>query len=167
MRKAFLLFITLTFGLQLCFSQDAVIIGNLKPIDSSDVDITKDIYELWLDGENGSHAYATINPDFTFKFENLREGLYTLIIPAFIKQDTYRISLKNNQKFKIEIPISYYCEYDKSENDKTCPECKKTDKSIPIIYGLFGGNGKDNWSGGCLKTGCDPNWYCKRDKTKF
>jgi hypothetical protein len=56
-----------------------------------------------------------------------------------------------------------------------CPQCGKTDKVIPIIYGYPGEDlfrdqqaGKVRLGGCCVSgDGKDPQWYCKRDREEF
>ncbi|WP_197070418.1 carboxypeptidase regulatory-like domain-containing protein [Hymenobacter sp. DG25B] len=56
---------------------------------------------------------------------------------------------------------------------KTCPVCMKEDQVIPIVYGLpskrMMERAKNNKIklAGCQITGCDPQWYCKRDEREF
>ncbi len=54
----------------------------------------------------------------------------------------------------------------------TCPKCNNTDKVIPIRYGLLspyiqGDPGVDFELGSCIRTPCEPRWYCKRDTLHF
>jgi len=81
------------------------------------------------------------------------------------------------------------CPYEKTKNNR-CPVCKKTDKTIPIVYGLIieitdanpniiETNGvriisdtpiikkKKYKSGGCVVSDCQPSWFCERDDKKF
>lgn len=55
---------------------------------------------------------------------------------------------------------------------KKCPE-NHTDNIIPIVYGLPNkkmirkAERKKIFLGGCLITGCDPEWYCPKHKLTF
>jgi len=70
------------------------------------------------------------------------------------------------------------CRYDKTKDQLFCPKCKKTDKVLPIQYGLpiplydSLGNVLDDWSkvhlGGCVMDAyCNPTKYCKRCSLEF
>ena len=55
----------------------------------------------------------------------------------------------------------------------SCPVCNKKDEVIPVIYGMPGEKlmrkaekGKVKL-GGCVISGGDRKWYCKRDETWF
>jgi len=69
------------------------------------------------------------------------------------------------------IPISYGLT--KRINDEEVKKYK-SNELIVRIDSTSNGFIKKNWSkkkesysGGCVITGCDPNWYCKRDDYKF
>jgi hypothetical protein len=127
---------------------------------------------------------GTADLDGNYKFENVTPGVYS-IRTHFIGYGEKIISNLNiRQDTSMRLNIRKYCEYDKSINDKYCPVCHQTDKVIPICYGLViyehgkpltDSTGKvqkvketnECYPAGCAITGCDPNWYCKRDKTKF
>ena len=112
-----------------------------------------------------------------FKFVNVMKGVYNIRISSIGFSDTTFASIALSGDTVLQLNIHRFCIYDASLNDKTCPVCHKTDKVIPIKYGLLitekgkkkkeTGSSDEFYSGGCVITGCDPNWYCKRDKTKF
>jgi hypothetical protein len=90
--------------------------------------------------------------------------------------DTIFRDIKIVDNTLIKLNVHQFCKYDASINDKTCPICHKKDKVIPIRYGLpVSVNGENpmkhegkTWkAGGCNISKCDPNWYCKRDRTEF
>lgn len=69
------------------------------------------------------------------------------------------------------------CAYNRQGIDNRCPKCRKTDKVLPILYGLRvplydeAGNILDEYRkyrpGGCSVSDCDPGWYCQRDELSF
>jgi len=71
------------------------------------------------------------------------------------------------------INFPYQCDLNKYTGGRICPKCKKSDKVIPIIYGLAdplsvkGQVGVDYDLGTCSTTDCDPKWHCKRDNNDF
>lgn len=86
------------------------------------------------------------------------------------KNKTCPICKKDDQV----IPISYGLTV--KINDKEVEEYKSNVLVIRINENKGKPNGiiKKNWSenresypGGCVTTGCDPNWYCKRNDYKF
>src|SRR4030095_6185152 len=74
----------------------------------------------------------------------------------------------------IHVTCPTICNYNLPIRNLECPKCHKTDKRIPINYGMeipdwIAPKQKvfESYPGGCTLSGCDPTWYCKRDKTKF
>jgi len=71
------------------------------------------------------------------------------------------------------ISFPFNCALNKYTGGRVCPKCKKSDKVIPIIFGLpdpfslKGEVGVDYDLGGCFVTACDPDWHCKRDNNDF
>lgn len=171
-------FITILFciGFLSGFAQNSVIKGKLiaeLPEETERiVKRTKVILEI-----NEKIITADLDDDLNFSFYDLKAGNFKIRTepkPA----GTNRIIidfLKPNDTINIKLPYSLTCKYDKSKKDKTCPVCKKEDQVIPISYGLIVEitkkgevkKEKEYKSGGCVTTGCDPNWYCKRDEIDF
>lgn len=123
----------------------------------------------------GSSKIAFLDKDLNFSFDSLFSGITLLRIIGGIQLDTVikNILIQDGKTTHLEITLNP-CKYNKSKKDMTCPVCKKKDESIPIVYGLLIDTGKKTkrkekeiYTGGCVISGCDPNWYCKRDKTKF
>ncbi len=165
MKKTVLIFFLFLNGINFCLAQNATIKGKLIPIDSSDVEIAKNIEYVFMPNSNEKHKLAKVNADLTFIFENVESDSITLIVPATIRKSNFTFYLEDNETKEIEIPISYYCEYDKSKNDKTCPICKKENRVIQTCHSMF--YDRKCHSLGCLGMECEPNWYCKRDKITF
>tara|TARA_R100001369_G_scaffold91940_1_gene134869 strand:- start:2128 stop:2631 length:504 start_codon:yes stop_codon:yes gene_type:complete len=167
MKKNIIILIFILFGINLGLAQNATIEGKLVPTDSSDYKIAENIETVFMMISKDKNRSAKINSDLSFRFENVESDSIILIIPATIKKTSYRFYIENNKTKKIEIPISYYCEYDNSENNKTCPICHKYNRVIPVSHGLSIHYDKEYHDLGCLKTECDPNWFCKRDNITF
>ena len=124
-----------------------------------------------------------------FLLDSLREGIYTIKInyAGFRDSIISNITVKNAQSSTLTIYYPAPCRFDSNRNNKTCPICNKSNKVLPISYGLpvftdkYGNDiqnrrkrnatirrfEKERYFGGCEITGCDPNWYCKRCKYKF
>lgn len=76
------------------------------------------------------------------------------------------------------LSLQVTCRYDKTKDQLFCPTCKKTDKVLPIRYGLpvptydSLGNVLDDWTkvhlGGCtMDVYCNPTKYCNRCSLEF
>ena len=106
-----------------------------------------------------------------FNFDSVPIGKYDLSASFVGYGDTTikGIYITKDTIINLKIILPPPCVYDKNIHDKTCPICKKKNKVIPILYGLPIGklNEEKYYYAGCNITTCQPNWYCKRDKTKF
>jgi hypothetical protein len=103
---------------------------------------------------------------------NLPAGIYKIQLSHAGYRDTILQNVQVLDGEVMDLSIEYpYCQYD-AEN-KTCPICSKKDEVIPIMYGYPSKGALDSQKrgklllAGCEITGCDPHWYCKRDKNKF
>jgi hypothetical protein len=123
----------------------------------------------------GNSRIVFPDKDLNFSLDSLFSGITMLRIVRGLQPDTLikNIMIEDGKTIHLEITLTP-CKYEKSKKDKTCPVCKKKDQSIPIVYGLLVDTGKKTrrkekefYTGGCVISGCDPNWYCKRDKRKF
>ncbi len=138
-----------------------------------------------LDRNTGEgFAYANV------QIESLGQGCVSDTAGNFIIHplpvDTYKIKISsigykdtiiNNvivQKDSITLlKINYPAFCASNVKNNRCPICNKTDKAIRIVYGFPGrklmkrANRKEVRLGGCIISGCDPFWYCKRDKVEF
>ena len=114
-----------------------------------------------------------VDSNLAFEFTHVMCGLARIRVkPRSYPIDFgYRLEIDPNETIYLEIDYAPICEYAKSVNDKTCPVCKKKNRVIPIVYGLITFTNKKEtknyYRGGCVTYGCDPNWYCRRDNTKF
>ena len=130
-----------------------------------------------------SSATKIIITDFSdvdgkFKFKHVKEGYYCIKTSDIVYGDSIFRNIKIYDDTLLILDIHKLCKYDNSINDKKCPICHKTNKVIPICYGLpitidekpkkrRIKSLKECYFAGCQITHCDPHWYCKRDKTKF
>jgi hypothetical protein len=122
-----------------------------------------------------------ISENLTLTFENFKSNdVYiraygTVLISDSDKRKYWLHDLlkynPNRHKFsEIEFPVN--CETNKYYGGKICKKCRKTDEVIPIMSGLLspdisGELGVDYYLGGCIRTPCDPSWFCKRDTLEF
>ena len=168
--------ILIFFGISFCIAQNGVIKGKIIAEIPEEAKLiaenTKVILEI-----NGIEKTAIVDKNLNFSFHNLKsDSIRIRTEPHSYLQNSIIIGfLKPNDTVKIKIPYSLSCKYDQSKENKTCPVCKKEDQVIPISYGLIAEitkkgeekKEKEYKSGGCVTTGCDPNWYCKRDEINF
>lgn len=128
-----------------------------------------------------------LNADFSFKLRDLTPGsLYSISMYYRIPLDTfnskyiyrtralYQEVKINNWTYEYTIRNSEPCNYDASLRNRTCPRCRKQERVLPIVYGTEDGDPTvpnpypvKGYQAGMDVTGCDPNWYCQRDKTSF
>ena len=128
--------------------------------------------QLVRGGIKGDYQLTDAKGEFVFR--NLNEGIYAIRVLPVAKKDTLFSNFKIPGDSVIRLSYIIYCQYDKAKNDKTCPVCKKSDKVIPISYGLpvYDPHKKESdnvetYNAGCEVTYCDPHWYCKRNKVSF
>jgi len=87
-----------------------------------------------------------------------------------IPQINLEVSIFQDSTTYIKIGFTDSCLFsNSSKSNKKCPKCHKSNKVIPILYGLpLGEMDTENfYYAGCEITGCDSYWYCKRDKLRF
>lgn len=113
-----------------------------------------------------------VDENLSFTFPNIPNDNVTVSFSpgGFPSNIAYNVNLKKGKTTKLKVKYSPICMY--SETDSICPKCKKNDKTIPIVYGLIILKNKEKDGetvklGGCVSYGCDPHWYCRRDKYKF
>ena len=113
-----------------------------------------------------------VDENLSFTFHNIPNDRVNIVFSPrnFPTNTSYNIDFKKGKTKKIKVKYSPVCMY--SKTDSICPKCKKTDKTIPIVYGLIllqseQQDGETIKLGGCVSRECDPNWYCKRDKYEF
>lgn len=108
-----------------------------------------------------------------FEIDSLKPGIYNLTASYFGMEDSVikGVEIIENRQTEIKLILPPPCKYDARAKNKRCPKCNKKNKVIPIVYGLIIGIDKKyqkrHYLGGCVISGCDPNWYCKRNQLKF
>jgi hypothetical protein len=157
------------FLLSYCFSQneyDSIVIKNIvgefKPINIELINNNKQIASI--ETQEGR-----------IKYRSSETAYYTLKLSG---RDSYlkiidSILVKAGQLLVINLTIQGPCLYDRASD--YIPVCPKKHKNniIPIAYGLIGYTKKSKpnkrrfYSGGCITTGCDPQFYCKKHKIEF
>jgi hypothetical protein len=113
-----------------------------------------------------------IDDNLKFEFKNIfRDSVNIFFRPRNYPYNvSYNIKLIGNEKKWLNLKIKYSpnCPYSKTNN--ICPKCHNSKKVVPIIYGLFLLE-KDQADkvklGGCVSSGCDPYWHCKKHKLNF
>ena len=159
----------------LCFGQTGKITGHLIVTKKED---QKNIIQHGAAILNMEYKeFASIDKELNFVFDSLGTDTFEISISTvFYYQDTTikKIVVVDGKTTHLEILYPPICTYDKNKGDKTCPVCNKQDQVIPIAYGLIVDTGKKSkkeeaeyFTAGCVVSGCDPHWYCKRDKKKF
>lgn len=78
----------------------------------------------------------------------------------------------NGRAFKTTINFPEDCEVNRYTGGKSCPRCKQHKDVIPIFYGLpapdmQGQPGVDFQPAGCVRSACNPAWYCRKDSVEF
>ncbi len=117
-----------------------------------------------------------------FKVDSLPVGTYYLIA-SYIQIDPVLKKVEVLKDSIVEIELEFICRYNKSENDKTCPICNKSDMVVPEGYSLeikrkpkkriFSSDAKIqidttfHSAGTDERPPCYPHWYCKRDGIVF
>jgi hypothetical protein len=163
-------------GVSFCVAQNGVINGKIIAEIPEEADlITQNTKVILL--INGIEKITVVDKNLNFSFYNLESDSLQIRTepPSYLHSRIIIGFLKPNDTVDLKIPYSLSCKYDVSKENKTCPVCKKEDQVLPVSYGLIfeitkqGEEKKDKKykSGGCVTTGCDPNWFCKRDEIKF
>ena len=122
---------------------------------------------------NDLNKGAQADQNGNFKIEKIPIGKYSIKISNLgnLDKEIQEVEVYKDSTTILNINYPPFCKYYNS--NKECPICKKEDKVIPIIYGLPSNKmAKKAEKGkmilaGCEITGCDPNWYCKRDEIEF
>ncbi len=111
-------------------------------------------------------------------FTGMTPGQYKIQISGKGQQTFIRDSIvvKKGQDLVLSFDFNGLCLYDHpADYIPTCPK-NHTDSIIPIVYGLIAGSSdifiKDKKEmkvkyAGCVTTGCDPKFYCKKHDIEF
>lgn len=145
---------------------------SLNGIIKDSVNTKNKVFNLKLKSlETEKEYFSHTEIDGKYEFQNIRDGKYVLSV-------IYNNYYLNNQ-FTVNVNgdttnnffLTKYCRF--SENkDGICPVCKSKQNVLPFFYGLTTGkfmkkNKNKYHFGGCEISGCDPKWYCKKDKFEF
>lgn len=123
---------------------------------------------VWL---HGTELGTASDVDGNFILDNIPEGTYDLVIMYVGYGDTTLsgINIKSGDITEVYAQLPRPCKYENGQENNICPICNKSDKVVPIIYGLpvTRLDKKRNYYAGCIVSDCDPTWYCKRNEYKF
>lgn len=120
--------------------------------------------------ETGQNASS--DAEGKFRLDKVPAGEHTLqcLFVGYSTQSKYiRIIEDSTIHVKINMAV---CEHDQLGGGD-CPECKRSDQVIPIVYGkpsrktLKKAEKGKVFLGGCIIQKCQPHWYCKRDSIRF
>lgn len=122
--------------------------------------IISDSLVLNLEFTNASYFYASVSGSAIYNDGSER---------YFMNGSKFSISSRSNE-FSLKFPAD--CDMNRYLGGKTCPKCKNTGNVIPVFWGLpnedMGGiPGVDFEPMGCIRSACDPAWYCKKDSLAF
>lgn len=129
--------------------------------------------ELNKDGAQISSIECRDNTKLTYK--SLKGGYYQIVVSG--KGQTTRVNdsvfVKKGQLLALKVTLDGPCLYDyPAGHIPVCPK-NHTNNIIPIVYGLIGFINKSDsiknsiHQGGCIVTGCDPNYYCTIHEIEF
>jgi hypothetical protein len=81
------------------------------------------------------------------------------------------IEISDNKTAKVKSMFPEDCVYLKDFHNKVCPKCHSSDNVIRVEFGDIVADPTDNapesYHANRESTGCDPVWYCKKDKLEF
>lgn len=109
----------------------------------------------------------------SFFIEEVPTGTHQLKIECIGYRDTVmQVEIQPCRTTALIVNFPIGCHF-RSHKGNKCPYCHKSDKAIPIVYGLpskrmmmLAEKNKMKLAG-CQITGCDPKWYCTRDEKEF
>lgn len=116
---------------------------------------------------------TTSNVNGFFEIRNLISGRYSFGIKSMGFKDTTinNIVVEPGKDLNLKFFLSE-CEYHILGHPNTCSICGMNNEVVPILYGVASKKMiKKEKKGlafiGGSRTGCDPVYYCKKDKMKF
>ncbi len=151
-----------------CFSQslDGIIKDSLHFEKFS-----KPVFEVKLTAkQNRKTFFTSTNINGRFTFSNLENGEYELkILNEEYKNNIFNIIVSGTTNENLF--VKKYCSFNENKSN-ICPICKSNKNVLPIFYGLttttFIKQNKTKYHfSGCQLTGCDPKFYCKKDREEF
>ncbi len=166
------------------FAQTGKLQINLKILPELEQFLNSETIDVSLLTDGNPHR-EVISKTQTILFDSLKTDSIVIHISAYVKKNRFEksyyyfsrlISIQNDSISKVELTFPEDCQFMKQSLNKHCPKCRRSDRVIPIRYGLgvplFDSLGniikeERSYPGGCTVSNCDPNWYCERDKLKF
>lgn len=116
------------------------------------------------------HTYE----DGRFINHKLQPGLHTFRVQLETYHDTtYSLVFDSAIDSTYTFYYNIRCDYDQSGIIHDCPQCKKQDEVIRIVYGypapetIEKAQRHEIYLGGCIVSDCDPHWFCMRCKIEF
>ncbi|WP_394805591.1 carboxypeptidase-like regulatory domain-containing protein [Hymenobacter tibetensis] len=109
-----------------------------------------------------------------FVILNVPSGVHKVKVECIGYRDTTiaQVSILAGKTTPLNINFPVGCHF-LNQKGRRCPYCHREDAAIPLVYGLpdaktlrMAKRQKVQLSG-CMTTGCDPQWYCKRDNKEF
>jgi len=119
---------------------------------------------------SGMDTIVFANSAGRFAFNRIPAGKHVLKISCPGSQDyQQQVTILAGQTTTLHINYPPPCAYNSHRKDARCPVCHRKDQVQKIVYGLpMGAMDTIRYRyAGCEITGCDPNWYCRRDKLSF
>ncbi len=166
--RAILIIILIINGIYISSAQNGTIRGKIVCEIQSEYEFIRENVNVLICTDCDEFS-TELDENLSFEFTKLKSGAFEIWIEphSTYSYDFQSGVLEPNESLNVEIPVSFSCKYDQSENDKTCPICKKQNRVIPTDYGMLNYKPRKSYSMGCIRSDCDPNWYCKRDKVLF
>jgi len=134
------------------------------------------IVKINYDGQDKTIKGGYSDDNGLCQFDSLPVGLYDIKTSMIGYPSALLKSVTIKSDTTIVIELDNNCKYNYTDS-KICPRCNDSIKVIPIRYGLVIRNSKRHrklnnrrskvYYGGCIVTGCDPHWYCKKHRLKF
>lgn len=161
-------------------AQTGSVSGHIILNSNGDSTIIREHVMVWLKHDGEKWWITGLDSNFNFCFDtytlNLKPDTTEIRITTvnrYLDTIVKNVIIAEGKETYLEISYPPACEFYKTENDSICPVCKKHDQVIPIIYGPYSSSPKRrknkekylaerHW-----ESGCDPNWYCRRNDIKF
>lgn len=109
-----------------------------------------------------------------FYFDSIPAGEFRLAFAYAGHRDTSMMySCDSTPNQFLYVPFVLICNYSRSAVVTGCPHCHRRNEVIPIKYGFATSKIVKQAEhgelvlGGCMITGCEPWWHCKRCRKNF
>jgi hypothetical protein len=169
----------LAFGTK---SSETVIFGQVTADEKIRVNVVGVQVELRFD--TTVIASTIIGKDLTFSMPAAFDKKVDLYYKSVGVEDAFIQSISPTELDTVKIAFELPKAYKKKLGKVTCPECNKSDQTVPIQYGMgsamlvpymdLDGNeiflpyDRNNYyAGSCVTSHIDPQYFCKRDAIKF